>query len=143
MPWRPRSVSGTCSTSWATWQGTRAAYQVVIDSGHPDYAPVAAQSLGHLLRQQGDVAGARAAYQQAIDFGNPNVTPSAEVSLGNLLREGDVAGARAAYQRAIDSGHPEYAPMAAFGLGSLLQEQGDVAGPRPPTSGPSTSATKT
>jgi TolA-binding protein len=45
----------------------KAAFQVAIDSGHPDQAPRAAVSLGQLLEKQGDTAGAKAAYQIAID----------------------------------------------------------------------------
>jgi len=40
----------------------RAAFEQAIASGHPDYAPAAANGLGNLLRQAGDLDGARAAY---------------------------------------------------------------------------------
>jgi tetratricopeptide (TPR) repeat protein len=114
-----RGEPGAATTAW----------QRVIDSGHPDVAPMAAFGLGVLLKEQGDLAGARAAWQRGIDSGHPDAAPRAAVNLGILLREwGDAAGARAAWQQAIDSDHPEATPMAAFGLGVLLFEQDDLAG---------------
>ncbi|HYZ37170.1 MAG TPA: hypothetical protein VE673_10690 [Pseudonocardiaceae bacterium] len=94
------------------------AFQRAIDSGHPEWAPAAANSLGVLLataQDPPDVAGARAVYQRAIDSGHSEWAPAAAYNLGVLLAAQDppdVAGARAAYQRAIDSGNTEQAPMA-------------------------------
>jgi hypothetical protein len=50
----------------------RNAYQIAIDSGHPDYAAMAAINFGVLLSDQGDVHGARDAYQIAINSGHPD-----------------------------------------------------------------------
>jgi tetratricopeptide (TPR) repeat protein len=111
--------------------GARAAYQMAIDSGNVEWAPMAAVNLGLLLAVHGDVARARAAYQVAIDSGHAGHAPEAAVNLGLLLEEQeDVAGARAAYQVAIDSGHAEHVPEAAVRLGLLLEEQEDVVGAR-------------
>jgi Flp pilus assembly protein TadD len=57
--------------------GARAAFQVAVDSGHPDAAPKAAVGLGLLLAKQGDVDGARAAYQLAVDSGHSDMAPMA------------------------------------------------------------------
>jgi tetratricopeptide (TPR) repeat protein len=111
--------------------GAKAAYQVAIDSGHPEYSLNAALNLGVLLAGQLDVLGARVAYQVAIDSGEAEWAPRAAYNLGLLLAgQMEVAGARVAYQVAIDSGDDEWAPKAAFGLGVLLEGQGDVVGAR-------------
>jgi len=94
-----------------------------------DEAPGAANNLGVLLEEQGDLEGAKAAWQRAIDSGHPEAAPGAAYNLGVLLEEqGDLEGAKAAWQRAIDSGHADQAPRAARNLGVLLQKQGDLAG---------------
>jgi tetratricopeptide (TPR) repeat protein len=104
-------------------EAARAAWQQVIDSGHPDAAPAATRNLGFLLAEQGDVAGARAADQQAIDSGHPDHAPVAAVNLGVLLNElGDVAGARVAYRQAIDSGHHGVVTAAQGALRNLGQQ---------------------
>jgi tetratricopeptide (TPR) repeat protein len=101
------------------------------ESRRSRHAARAANNLGLLLRQHGDVSGARAAFQRAMDTNDSDVAPRAANNLGTLLREQrDIRGARAAYQRAIDSGHPDVVPRAANNLGSLLREQGDVTGSR-------------
>jgi tetratricopeptide (TPR) repeat protein len=107
--------------------GVKAAWQRLIDSGHPDAAGVWVL-LGELFRDQGDVPGAKAAYQQAINSGDPDDAVQAITRLGDLLWEqGDVPGAKAAYQQAINSGR-RTAASACVSLGDLLQEQGDIPG---------------
>ena len=109
--------------------GAKAAYQIAIDAGHAEQAPMAAVNLGVLLEGQQDPAGAKAAYQIAIDSGHAEYAPAAAGALGVLLAEqNDPAGAKAAYQIAIDAGHAEYAPAAAFNLGVLLEGQQDPPG---------------
>jgi tetratricopeptide (TPR) repeat protein len=104
----------------------RTFYQLAIDSGHPYWAPHAADRLGALFAAQGDVAGARAYYQLAIDSGHAEVAPRSAANLGILLAgQGDVAGARAAYQLATDSGHPDVGPAAAARLASLTWPAAD------------------
>ena len=95
--------------------------------------PKAANNLGILRAQQGDVAGAQAAYQYAIDSKHPTAAPKAANNLGNLLAEQeDTDGAQAAYQQAIDSGDDDVAPLAALKLGTLLDQNGDIEGyPKP------------
>jgi tetratricopeptide (TPR) repeat protein len=108
--------------------GAQAAWQRLIDSGHPDAAGVRVV-LGGLLMDQGDIAGAKAAFQQAIDSGDPDAAVRAVASLGDLLMDqGDIAGAKAAFQQAINSRHYLWAPQAAVQLGKLLMMQGDIAG---------------
>ena len=139
--WEPLAGAGSEAAPMASWNlavilqrtgdldGSRAAYQRAIDSGHPHYAPRAAVCLGGLLAERGDPAGAKAAYQIAIDSGHREYAPVAAFVLGLLLmQQRDPAGAKAAYQIAIDSGHREYAPAAADALGLLLTQQGDPAG---------------
>jgi tetratricopeptide (TPR) repeat protein len=97
----------------------------VIESGHPELAPLAMFNLGILLEEQGEIEGARAAYQRAIDTGHPDYAPQAMLALGLLLKEqGDAEGARVAYQR-VDSDHPHSALEALVSLGIRLEERGD------------------
>lgn len=65
-------------------EGARAACQQAIDSGHADWAPLAAANLGNVLASQGDVEGARAAYQLAIDSGHTRVASAARRRLDEL-----------------------------------------------------------
>jgi len=105
------------------------AFRKGAESGHAAEAPAALQSLGVLLRKQGDTDGATAAFQRAIDSGHADAAPRAIRSLGLLLEElGDADGAKAAYRQAIDSGHADQAPQAAVNLGVLLEELGDTDG---------------
>jgi TolA-binding protein len=61
-----------------------AAFQLAIDSGHADWAPTAALSLGVLRERQGDPAGAAAAYQLAIDSGHADAAAVAREQLSHL-----------------------------------------------------------
>lgn len=111
--------------------GARAAYQLAIDSGHAEWAPMAALNLGLLLDAQGDVPGARGAYERVIDSGHGKWAPIAAVNLGTLLAEqGDLAGAQDAYQRAIDSDDADQRPTAAVNLGLLFAQQENIYGAR-------------
>ena len=67
--------------------GARAAYQIAVDSGRAEQAPMAAFDLGLLLAGRGDLAGARAAYQIAIDSGHAEYAPKAATNLRLLLDE--------------------------------------------------------
>ena len=64
-------------------QAARAAYQLAIDSGHPDQAPKASVNLGRMLHRHEDAEGARIAFQLAIDSGNPDYVPIAAYGLGS------------------------------------------------------------
>jgi TolA-binding protein len=64
----------------------RSAFEQVITSGHPDWAPVAMVSLARLLEKQGDMAGAQNVYQQAIESGHPDSAERASVFLGGMLQ---------------------------------------------------------
>jgi trypsin-like peptidase/tetratricopeptide repeat protein len=104
---------------------------IPIANRESDDAPAAANNLGLLLAEQGDVAGARAAFERAIESGHPEYAPMAARNLGVLAeKQTDVAGARAAFGWVILSGHAEQAPVAAIHLGALLAGQGDVEGAR-------------
>ncbi|MCD7440989.1 serine protease [Streptomyces lincolnensis] len=104
------------------------AFQRIIDSHHPDMAPIAALAainIGELLGESGNTEGAQAAFQRAIDLGQPQ----AAFYLGNLLAPtGDTQAARTAFQTVIDSELPGFAPSAAIQLGLLLAGIGDVQG---------------
>jgi cytochrome c-type biogenesis protein CcmH/NrfG len=63
--------------------GAKAAWQRLIDSGHPDAAGVWVL-LGELLKDQRDVPGAKAAFQQAIDSGHTDAAADARAFLGDL-----------------------------------------------------------
>jgi tetratricopeptide (TPR) repeat protein len=95
-------------------EGAREAYRQVVNSGHREYAPVAARNLGRLNEQQGRLRQAYEAYQIAIDSGHPDVAPRAMVDLGNLIGDSLYPeNARPLYQAALDSGHAEAAREAA------------------------------
>ena len=57
--------------------GAKAAFQRAVASCHTDASPMAAVSLGDLLKQEGDVAGARWAFQWTIDSGHVKAAPGA------------------------------------------------------------------
>jgi hypothetical protein len=57
------------------------------DSGHSDVTPLAANILGSLLQQEGDLAGTRAAFQLAMDSSDTAVALLAELHLTRLLTE--------------------------------------------------------
>ncbi len=107
------------------------AFRKAATSSLGDLAATAADNLGILLEEQGDLEGARAAYQRAIDTGHPDQAPKAAFNLGVLLEElDDVTGARAAYKKAINSRHANHAPKAAVNLGNLRTRYGDSKGAR-------------
>jgi hypothetical protein len=62
----------------------RAALRVAIDSGHPQFAPIAACLLGALEERERDPAAARAAYQIAIDSGDTEVAALAAEMLATM-----------------------------------------------------------
>jgi hypothetical protein len=108
-------------------QGALAAYQKVMDSGHPELAPLVAAYVGNLRKQHG-LEGADVAYQVAIDSGHPRHAPGAAYQLGGLLeKQGDIDGAAAAYQIVVDS-DDDLAPYAAVELGVMLRDHGDPEG---------------
>lgn len=59
----------------------RSVLQQLIDSGHPDYAPRAAVSLGVLLQRHGDMEGAKTAFRKALDSGHPDQADIAQIIL--------------------------------------------------------------
>jgi tetratricopeptide (TPR) repeat protein len=108
-----------------------AAYQLAIESGHEEVAPMAAHNFVNLLEEDGAKDSAKAALQLATESGHEEVAPRAAFKLGTLLkREGDKDGARAALQLAIESGHEEVALKAAFDLRELLEEEEGKDGAR-------------
>jgi tetratricopeptide (TPR) repeat protein len=68
--------------------GAEREYKIVIDSGHAEFAPMAAVRLGLLRAEDGDHAGAKAAYQIAIDSGHPYWAPRAAHYLKRLSISG-------------------------------------------------------
>ena len=88
--------------------GERAAYQVAIDSGDRDAAPVAWFQLGMLLfdKDQDDLAGARNAFEEALrqarDLGHISLAADAASRLWQvLLTQGDKGAAAIARKEAI------------------------------------------
>ena len=57
--------------------GAREAYQVAIDSGHPDVAPRAMVDLGNLIGDSLYPENARPLYQAAVDSGHPEAAREA------------------------------------------------------------------
>ena len=114
-PRPPRWTWAICSAEQGDAAGARAAYQQAIDSGHADWAPPAALSLGRSARRSRVTwPGARAAYQQAIDSGHADWRPRPRSSLGTLLGR---AGRRGRGTGRLPAGHrlrttPTWAPAA-------------------------------
>jgi tetratricopeptide (TPR) repeat protein len=109
--------------------GAQAAYQRAIESGHPDWAPIAMIDLAMLHAGAGaaGAARARARLEQAEATGHRDQAPRAADLLGDLLAsQSDPDGARAAYQRAIASEHPYWASIARTDLALLVAKGGDV-----------------
>ncbi len=109
---------------------------------HPDTAS-SLNSLGYLLKAQGDLAGAWSCYERALAIREKSLGldhPDTANSLNNLgfLRQeqGDLAGARSHYERALaiceKLPDPDRSDAASClnNLGHLLQQQGDLAGAR-------------
>src|ERR687889_571043 len=96
------------------------AYQQVLDSGHPEWAPKAAFNLGMLFENRGEYDLAKEAYQQAIDSEDRDAASKARLNLGVLFEnQGEYDLAEKAYQQAINSGHPEVAPKGTRNLRGL------------------------
>src|SRR5829696_4668022 len=96
------------------------AYQQVMDSGHPEWAPKAAFNLGMLFENRGEYDLAKEAYQQVFGSGHPEDAPRAAFDLGVLFENrGEYDLAEKAYQQAINSGHPEVAPKGTRNLRGL------------------------
>jgi tetratricopeptide (TPR) repeat protein len=90
----------------------------------------AADQLGSLLKELGDIAGARRAYQIAVDANTPLFSAKAALNLGTLEDEqGNSAKALPLWERAYaeakqDSGTKAYAT---YNLGWYWENAGDVA----------------
>jgi tetratricopeptide (TPR) repeat protein len=92
-------------------------YRRADAAGDPD----AANQLGALLYQRGDLVGAEAAFGRGDQRGQA----AAATNLGILLRDrGDLAGAEAAFRRADQRG----SGSGANDLGALLYTKGDLEG---------------
>jgi tetratricopeptide (TPR) repeat protein len=61
----------------ARYRQAISAYQIAIDSGHPDVAPWAMVYLGNLLSTHANPEPARACYQMAVDSGHPEAAAQA------------------------------------------------------------------
>lgn len=108
----------------------RAYYLEAVDSGDPVIGPIAAFSLGLVLRQQDDPKAALAIYRRAVDAVDGPRQAEAAVNLGHWLVDHDPEGAREAFQRAIDSDDRRHAAEAAVNLGILLKRLNDAASAR-------------
>jgi len=106
--------------------------RTVIDAGDPNAAPMAADRLGDMLRQNGeDLDGAAAAYQEAIDSGHADWSATARFDLADLLySRDDREGAQAQLRLIIEGQNRIYAAKAWDYLGELLAESGDSASAR-------------
>jgi tetratricopeptide (TPR) repeat protein len=97
-----------------------------------EMAALACVNLGHLLAEQGDIAGAIVVYRKGIAMDDPAATPLAAVNLAGLLRDrGDLAAARSAYEQALSAYAVHGDPVgiraqAAHNLGHLLVQMGET-----------------
>lgn len=108
--------------------GALAAWQKVLESGHPENAPAAALLIGSVHSKRGDVDRAAEAYRVAVDSGHPDHAEDAAAQLTSVLEDRDYLEQAAAYRREIESGDPEAAPGAALSLAFLCQSRDDIAG---------------
>jgi tetratricopeptide (TPR) repeat protein len=112
---------------WREGDGVRAErlYRRCVGSRDAEWAPRAAQRLGELLLERGDLAGADAALDTAVGHGHPVWTPVALVTRGVVLdRRGDPDAAERLYREVVEGNHPDAAPTARFNLGELLVRRG-------------------
>jgi tetratricopeptide (TPR) repeat protein len=92
-----------------------AAFQAAIDSGDPQWNPLAWCALGLLLFEQGDLAKAQAALQNAANSGHPTAAPRAGIGMGDLLaHQGQDYPAQQFYTWVRTYGHPDYSIWATF-----------------------------
>ncbi len=125
------------------WRQAAIATETYFGPDHQDTAR-SLNNLGHLLQEQGDLAGAQPHHERALAIrervlgpDHPDTANSLN-NLGYLLQEqGDLAGARPYFERALainertlGPDHPDTASNL-NNLGALLDAQGDFAGARP------------
>jgi tetratricopeptide (TPR) repeat protein len=92
-----------------------AAFQAAIDSGDPQWNPLAWCAVGLLLFEQGDLANAQAALQNAVNSGHPTAAPRAGIGMGDLLaHQGRDYPAQQFYAWVMTSGHPDYSVWATY-----------------------------
>ena len=99
----------------------------IIETGHPDAAPVGMFYLGLMEYELGNAEQARRRWKEAIDTGEPYIAPLTLFHLGQLEADQDnIEEARALYFKAIASRHRDSAPKAMVHLANLEYEQGNV-----------------
>ena len=102
----------------------RSHFHKAINSGHPQYAPLAAFELGNLLTAYGQIKEACEAYEIAIQIWDEDISPPAAGMLGQLFEaSGQMEAAQDAYNTAVKSGHSKAAPASALLLGKMLEQQ--------------------
>ena len=109
----------------------KTALQCAIDSGHPDYIPVAAGWLATVSERTGDIDAARIALRAAIDSDDLDRACHAALDVCKLFkREGHTAEAITALRFVVDNSQTGSATVASEYLAELLAEQGDIEGAR-------------
>jgi hypothetical protein len=106
----------------------RGAFQQVISSRHPHWAPQAMTAFGYMLTRQPDgEEEARALFQQAVETGDAQIGAKALLGLASLLeRHGDTPGAKTAWSQVIDSREAPWAEIAFSHLLNQLSAEDDL-----------------
>lgn len=109
-------------------EGARAADQMAVATGDPEYGARAAYHLALSHGRAGHREDAGRAWRAVVDFGNPEYLPPALMALAQLAEEeGDGPAALYWWERAVASGDPHYAPVAVHELATRLLETGETA----------------
>jgi tetratricopeptide (TPR) repeat protein len=83
---RARSQLGVLRLAEKKYAEARAAFQEVIDSGHPESAPLATANLGTALRTEGKFDEARRYYERAVawDTKTFDIAPGPQLITGSV-----------------------------------------------------------
>jgi tetratricopeptide (TPR) repeat protein len=108
--------------------GARAAFARAVDSGDPEFAPLAAARLGAHLAQHGLPAEAIQVLWIAVDSGHPEHAPAGAYVLGQLLVENDEhEAAKGVLALAAELPEPQMAGSAMATLAELLVQDEELA----------------
>ncbi|WP_328766037.1 tetratricopeptide repeat protein [Streptomyces sp. NBC_00286] len=135
LEWQDLEESHGVADASASGAAINRALQRVIDTGHPDYVPVAAEWLAFSSEQSGNIDTARIALRAAMDSHKDSSSLkhacAAALDVGKVCkRKGHAADAITALRFVVENSQKGMAVIAAEQLGEVLAAQGDSEGAR-------------